>query len=327
MLAVVGIWIFVVKHMEKREDYGNENKFRNVSDEYLSRYTEYSFDASKTEFEYKEQYEAVILRLIHTVEKGLSVELYQAGRGVANIEQLISVLVNYAKKYGETDEVYRTGLCACEKYFQMNSSDTISFESIKQYNSLPGTANEYAGIIKKKNEIKNKDFHEIVYNRSSIRHFSDVPVDEDLLKLAIDMAQHTPSACNRQGWVVRVISNPKLKKTVLDNQNGNKGFSAEIDKLILITYDLKTINHDRETYQAYIDGGMYAMTMLYALEYYHIASVPLSASLHHKQYETIRKELDIDDNEVFILFIGVGNFPKEYKVPMSHRREASVIYY
>ena len=67
---------------------------------------------------------------------------------------------------------------------------------------------------------------------------------------------------------------------------------------------------------------MYAQSIINALHYYHIASVPLSASLKKNQEENIRRILALDDAEVLIMFIGIGNYPDDCKTTRSERHEA-----
>ncbi|MCB5666627.1 nitroreductase family protein, partial [Mediterraneibacter gnavus] len=73
----------------------------------------------------------------------------------------------------------------------------------------------------------------------SIRHFGSEAVDVELLREALQIAQYTPSACNRQGWVLRIVESKDAIDTILENQNGNIVFGHEIDKLVMITCDVR----------------------------------------------------------------------------------------
>ena len=131
-----------------------------------------------------------------------------------------------------------------------------------------------------------------------------------------------PSACNRQGWKTYIIQDKDMLEKVLKNQNGNRGFGQEFDKLLLVVGDLRCFIRDREVCQVYIDGGMYAMRVLDSLYYEKIASVPLSASLTKEQEENVRRLLKIDPAEVLIMFIGIGNYPDECQTTKSERKPA-----
>ena len=48
-------------------------------------------------------------------------------------------------------------------------------------------------------ELKTLNYENFIKSRHSIRHFGSEAVDVELLREAIQIAQYTPSACNRQG--------------------------------------------------------------------------------------------------------------------------------
>ena len=94
--------------------------------------------------------------------------------------------------------------------------------------------------------------------------------------------------------------------------------------MILIVSDIRYFNIDREVFQPYIDGGMYAQSVLNALHYYHIASVPLSASLSQEQEKNVKDLLKLTDVDVPIMFIGIGNYPDSCLTTKSERRKARI---
>ncbi|MDZ7835031.1 MAG: hypothetical protein U5K84_06505 [Alkalibacterium sp.] len=59
----------------------------------------------------------------------------------------------------------------------------------------------------------------------------------------------------------------------------------------------------------------------------HIAAVPLSGSLNLNQEKNLRNAFDIPEYENVIMFIGIGNYVDEYKVPKSDRRAVSYKFY
>ena len=291
---------------------------------YMRRYLKFAFNMQAAEFEEEAQYKAVILKLIHSIEKGLSVQNYRYGAGKQAVQQMIGILKNYSEKYNIEGTEYRTALCVCDLYVKKNKNKVDIEEIEAELNDLPGVPNELAGIEERIYSEAGKRFDEIVRERKSVRHFSKVPVELDRVYKAINLARYTPSACNRQGWKVRIIQNELIKNEVLINQNGNRGFGTEIDKLLLITYDLRYINIAREWHQAFIDGGMYAMSLLYSLQYMNIASVTLSASLTMEQEDNVRNLLHLNEAEVLIVYIGIGNYAEKYQVPLSNKKPTEI---
>lgn len=294
-------------------------------EQYYNRYSKNAFIDGKCKNE--KQYEASITRQYHTIEKGLSYLEYRPGFGQRNVEALISSLEQYSKKYSTEKFFYRTALCVLKKYVEKNREygvvDSALNERIK---ALPGTPNEFGGIIQFHpftcEDTTKLDFQALVKNRHSIRHFSSQPVELDAVIRAVNLAQYTPSACNRQGWKTYIVDDKKVQTTLLENQNGNRGFGQEFDKLVVVTGDLRCFNRDREVFQVFIDGGMYAMRLLDSLFYEGIASVPLSAALRREQEDQVRKILNLDPAEMLIMFIGIGNYPEICQTTRSERKPA-----
>lgn len=313
---------------EKKKEIQDKLKIHKQNQLYEKRFLAFSFYGNKCENE--KQYEAVITRWYHTIEKGLAYVNFRVGFGNNNINSLLTAMENYiADGYSSETFFYRTALSTLKAYQDKNLKYGLKNEKLdERIKKLPGEPNNAGGIISfshiEKDMIQNLGYAEFINNRHSLRHFSNQPVDMETVKRALELAQHTPSACNRQGWRTRVIINKEILKNVLANQNGNEGFGNEIDKLILVTSDLRCFNRDREIYQAFIDGGMYAQSILNALHYENIATIPLSASLTTVQEKNVRKMLGMHDAEVFIIFIGIGNYPDKCQTTMSARHAADI---
>ena len=75
--------------------------------QYYKRARQYSFSSDACKDEH--QYEALITKLYHAVEKGLSYENYRAGFGRGNIEQLMILLEQYSEIRAFLIALLRTG--------------------------------------------------------------------------------------------------------------------------------------------------------------------------------------------------------------------------
>lgn len=301
-----------------------------IHNRYIKRFNSNAFTEGQcTEYG---QFEASITKLYHSVEKGLSYREYKAGFGKQNIEKLILSMRQYADKYDVNVFFYQTALSVLWQYIEKNREYGLIDEELeKTVSSLPGEPNDKGGVISVSapgKTVRTVGYKDFVESRHSIRQFSDEPVNAELIQRAVELAQFTPSACNRQGWKCKVVSDKELIKKVLANQNGNRGFGEGIDKLLVILSDLHYFSKGREVYQAFIDGGMYAMNVLHALHYYGIGTIPLSASLTIDQDENVRKLLRMEDSEILIMFIGCGNYPEgEVQTTRSERRTTKVEVY
>ncbi|MBD0863960.1 nitroreductase family protein [Gordonia sp. zg691] len=149
-------------------------------------------------------------------------------------------------------------------------------------------------------------FKELVSSRESVRSFSEdaVPVAE--IEAAAMLASTSPSVCNRQGSLCRIVPRGPEADRILKHQNGNKGFGSDASHVLLITHDLRTMLTPGERNQAYVDGGLYAMTLLYALHASGIGACCLNWSATRAQDHGLRREIDLPEHELVIMMIAVG---------------------
>ena len=304
-------------------------KQKKQADDYCSRYQKYAFDENGT-LTAPEQFESCITRLYHTIEKGLAFPEFRAGFGMNNIQKLLHHMELYAKKFDTTAFFYRTALSVLQAYIHKNVEYGYEDPELEsRVEKLPGEPNDLGGVIPVRplslEKVQSLGYADFVKSRHSVRHFSEAPVDIERTKAAVALAQHTPSACNRQGWKARIVVDPELLSELIKNQNGNRGFGEEINQMIVVTGDLRYFNQDREQFQVFIDGGMYAQSIIQALHYEGIAMIPLSASLWNEQEQAVRRLLKIEEAEVLIMFIGVGNYVDECVTTRSERKPAQII--
>lgn len=281
---------------------------------------------TKGENQIYEQYEALITKTYHSIEKGLSYMKPRLGFGQDMITHLLKLLAEYNLKGFPLDtHCYETALSCLNSYVTYHEESGYDVSTLnEEIRRLPGNPNCLGGasVVSKKTIYQNlnKSFKEFSENRHSVRCFSSEPVEIETIIEAIQLSQNAPSACNRQGWKIHLVTSKDLIKLVLQNQNGNRGFGEMIDKLILISSDFRYFEKRRERFQAYIDGGIYAMNVLYSLHFYSLATVALSASLSDSQERNVKKILKMSNAEVPIMFIGIGNYCEEFKIANSTRR-------
>jgi nitroreductase len=299
----------------------------------LIRYSKYSatFKPSKS----KISYESYIIFLYHKIEKGLSLRYVKVGFGKENINKLIIVLEDYYRIHGWGD-ICQAALSSLEAYYKFNNQKALSdIELLNKINKLKKYSLTYhseeevdcsGGIVEifKKDINKSKlDFKEFAYSRYSIRNFISEEVDINIIREAISVAQKTPSVCNRQTSRVHIYSDTTIKNTVLKHQNGNAGFGENASKILIITNRLECFIGAHEKNQCYIDGGMYAMSLIYALHSLGVGTCALNLALNTVENIRLREAANISDSEVMIMMIAVGNIPDKFNVATSYRRDAN----
>src|SRR3546814_20513526 len=82
---------------------------------------------------------------------------------------------------------------------------------------------------------------------------------------AVELALHSPSVCNRQASYVYCLQSREIIDRALSLQNGNRGFGHEIPCLLILCTDLSAFDTAGERYQHWIDGGMFSMSLVWAL--------------------------------------------------------------
>lgn len=161
-------------------------------------------------------------RETHTIEKGMSMRNPRKGFGQQKVTNLITRLRKYVNLYMNEDSAFLDyPLSTIQTYIDYTLSTGVDIPDIqKNFSFLLQEAGKTnvcgkAGVEKvTKNSILdkcNKDFESLLYSRHSIRYFSDTPVGDDVINKALELAQRTPSACNRQGWLTHVFRAPKVR--------------------------------------------------------------------------------------------------------------------
>lgn len=273
-----------------------------------------------------EQLRARLTFHYHPIEKGLSHHNMRLGFGQKWLDLLHKTMVEYDNRnFDKNDLRFQTAVSVVKEYIRVHQSRGFDVSHVEQKFSRflddecekTGGVNEHA--CDPSMDRRKLGFAELANLRVSVRQFSDKPVDDTLIVEAINISMRTPSACNRQPWRVHVIKNKNKQKEVLQYQGGFRGFDDTLDTLLAITVDQQCMVHLNERNEAFIDGGMFAMSLLYALEYVGLATCSLNAALSLEREKNIRRILKLPDQETIIMFIAVGHFPDKFKVPKSTR--------
>lgn len=296
-----------------------------------SRYRKYNFNKKSDKLN-KKQLESRMIKTYHSIEKGLSYNNFRFGFGESNIYLIIDLLKVYEKKYDISD-VFNFSISTLNNYLtkHVKNDDFPTVQIIRSYlhtkkinfNEIKSTKN-----ITKKEIIESSmlDFRSFVNSRHSVRDYTDSEVPNVLIIDAIEIALKTPSVCNRQGWKVRILQKAEYINAFRENQNGNQNWGHLANKYLIITHDINSLNFPRERNQGYVDGGLFAMSLIYALHSKGIATCSLSASISRKQNSKLRQKINISSKENIIMFIAVGNYKDEFIVPSSKRLETQTFY-
>jgi nitroreductase len=308
-----------------------------VIKDFIYDYKRYIKFSATTGLRKKEQMRSFLIKEYHAIEKGLALRNVKVGFGLERISELIDVFLLYIHKYGK-DTITDITIATLKEYldFDKQHNDALNpislrIEEVLSKYGFKQNVDCKSGGTKKvvKSEILrtlNFDYGAFIKSRYSTRDFSDKPVDKDILLDALDIARFTPSVCNRQAWKVYVIdhTNPHLKSKFLNVQNGNRGFGEHISTLLVITGKLSSF-FSYERNQIFIDGGMFAMSLVLALHSKGIGTCCLNTSYTAEKNKAFLKVTKLDEDCVPIMFIGIGNLKDEYRVAVSQRKPVEEI--
>lgn len=267
----------------------------------------------------------------HKLEKGLSLKKPRPGFGRPVARRLFENMQDYVNAFGVdcTIQIAVTVLLAYCRFNEEQGDDNHEFytdvRSVVAGYGENCEQSQLGGIMKVRRDIiweqgRIPGIEQFFLSRYSIRNFSQEPVSLDTVKRAIQIAQKTPSVCNRQSWKAYVFLDETSRKRILGCQHGNRGFGDLAGGVLVCTSDLSTFFGYGERNQAWIDGGMFAMSLVYGLHAVGLGSCCLNWSEEPKQDRYMREIAGIPDNEAVTMLIAIGNLPEEFNVAQSVRK-------
>ncbi|GJI91807.1 MULTISPECIES: nitroreductase family protein [Duganella] len=279
---------------------------------------------------------ARITATYHNIEKGLSLPEPRLGFGKENLTNLILAIQKYQRLYGPSHPILMSARDVLATYAVYHENHHFpdypcKTEIQKLIAAVPAaeTGAQMGGTrLVKREEIMRSVApvsEEFFMQRHSIRAFSDREVDIADIEAAIRVAQKSPVVCNRQSGSVHVIADPELVQAALNLQMGARGFSQAVNKLLVVTVDLRNFWQAGERNQGWMDGGMFAMSLIYGLHLRGLGSCCLNWSKTNSQTQVMRELLGLESWESIIMLIAVGHIPDEVVVPFSSRKNPLLV--
>ena len=284
-----------------------------------------SFNTQNSQRKFKE----MLIMQSHIIEKGLSLKETRIGFGVPKVKKLLHELSIYEKRYGDHETLYFV-LSIVDAYIRFNAERGEHNEEIirlyKELSSPLDSTDQYShlsgGIIKLyKKDVSEKatvDYEGFVKSRHSIRQFTGESIPISLIRRALSIAEYTPSACNRQPWRNYIFTKKENIIKILDIQAGARQFKEDVSCLILITSTPNAFLAG-EINQQYVNGGLYAMNLLFSLHAMGLGAIPLNMGITTDRIQSISNICGIDSSDTPIMLIAVGQIPEQFEVAKSCR--------
>lgn len=287
----------------------------------------------------EEQMAAKLLFFYHKIEKGLSMPPPHRLFGVGVVRDVMSLIKQWEEgSYSQASPVYVGAIAALRGYLErievekLDSKNEICdvLKSFLERRATNFIDEERTPVPLSVDDVDSAKCYEEIARlyrvRRSYRDFDSTPIDESTIINAVKLAQLSPSVCNRQSSRVYSISNNEAKTRALSYQNGNRGFGHTAAQVLIVTADLRCFTDAAERNQPYVDGGLFAMSLVTGLQSQGVMSCCLNWCVPENVDRQFRKAFQIPAYERIVMFIAIGNPRPVAYVPRSHRRSTDSIY-
>lgn len=263
---------------------------------------------------------------LHFLEYSMSLRSSEPGHSKDKAYQLVADLRTYIDHCGH-DATTEIALNALASYAAFNARGGAALPDIEaELAALRG--DRALGLRGGTEEVTAEeirrhapaDFLAFARSRHSIRQYADGPVDHEKIARAVQVAQQSPSSCNRQTCRAWIWTESDLRRRVLALQVGNRGFGEQLGGIAVVTSDLAHWETAAERYQGWVDGGMFAMSLAYGLHAEGLGAIMLNWSVTRERDRALRALTGIPDSSLVITMIGFGNLPDRLSVPVSQRK-------
>lgn len=291
------------------------------------RYRRYSSSVIGTSNRHNLQ--AMITERYHSLEKGMSLPSPRPAFGARPVADVLKLAELYVSKFG-SDDFIKTVAAVLTAYLAFNQNVTSDegeiphVERIRAFLETVGPLDVEAGtrVIRRAEvvaatEAVTLDFFK---TRNTVRQFSGCGITREEIEFAAHAARQAPAVCNRQFGRVYVYQDVDSIRQVLEVQGGARGFAGEISGLAVVTANLRSYWNDTQRNQAWVDGGLFAMSFIFGLHAQGIGSVCLNWSKTPRVDQEMRSLTGIPQDEAIIMLVGFGRLKEEYRVASSPRR-------
>ncbi len=301
----------------------------------LSRYhrhANFGFNSAKSESTQL----SMIAKYYHIIEKGLTMPETRFGFGVVVLERIITYCNKYISMGYDINKLeFQHALNVLTEYKSYHNKNNFKIDSdvdnqlenlFERVENRTKTCGQFESSRDEFFKYSHASFEEFAFNRHTLRNYSEKNIDIDVILKCIKIAQKSPSACNRQPNRVLIINDKKKISEVLQLQSGNRGFGHLSNKLLVLTSDITAFARSQEKFGPHFNSGMFAMSLIYALHYNKIGSCCLNWSTPYEKDKSLRKLLNVPDNEYITLVISCGYAPDHIRYAASPRRSIKEVY-
>ena len=286
----------------------------------------------------KDARRAEIVMEYHVLEKGLTMPQRRPAFGRWTVWHLIDLLCAWRAQEGDFSDgqvsLAVQLLLAYEKLHRdMQYDETKDVEFWKKLHSFTKTVQDLFPPMEEphlKRETlfaaRDASFPQFAASRRSVRNFTGDPIPVSTLKESVALAMTAPSACNRQHTRVHAVTSPRLKKELLQLQQGCRGFGDKVSAFLVITASLGCVRWPEERNDLYTNAGIFLMNLSYALHWHKVAHCILNWSAEPARDRKLRQCLSLPEEEEIVAVVACGCAAEEFDVAASPRRSVDEIF-
>ena len=269
----------------------------------------------------------LIIRLYHTIEKGLSIQDRKNEFSLKNVELLQFTLLKYTGSNSEKHIL--SAVKTLDLYFSVHEGVVHSSEFLEQIEIFKKIAvkyeyNETPGGIKDLYHFNNSSACvEHIKNRSSVRVFNDEKIEFDKIVDIVDTAKYCPSACNRHAIKLFYSLSLSNNEKILELQNGSRTFRNKVPGLFIVASDIRYQEGIEERGLGLVEGGIWIMSLVNSLHFNGLGSCVLNWCVTPEQDLKLKKTLNIPTYYQISALIAFGYPDNKQKVPYSIRKETN----
>lgn len=276
---------------------------------------------------------------VHSVEKGLGLKNCKPGHSSKAVINLINKMFSYIDRgYDTSDFAFKETYCIIAAYIEYQKKfDTEKFKAFpeieRKFNALSKRLDskllldietELKGgshVVPYEELMNGKEFElkKFLDSRHSMRMYKKKPLEQSEIIKAIDIANMSPSACNRQPNKVYFTSNLVVVDEVDKLITGSSGFKGETPNYIIVTTDRACFMKE-EQFQWYINGGIYLSFLSLALHSLGIGSCIMQWKAFYKTEKELKKLMGISSHEAIIAVVGCGYYDNDTKCIYAQRK-------
>lgn len=303
---------------------------------------EFAVESKLSADAYEVHFKSRLLVDVHSVEKGIGLKNSKPGHSSVVVVNLINRLFEYIHRgYDIEDFSFRETVRIISAYIDFQKSfDTEKFPAFfeieKKYRKLCDKLGiDYiktveigfcagAKIIDKEELLVGTtfEFDRFIKSRHSIRSFTENAINQEDIIKAVELANQSPSACNRQPNHIYFTSDKEKVGQIDCLITGSSGFKGETPNYLVVTTDRAAFAKE-EQFQWYINGGIYLAYLSLGLHSLGIGHCIMQWKAFYQTEKDLKKLLGISKQEAIIAVVGCGYYSTETKCICAQRKDSN----